>query len=119
MAACHTFPVIEKSHADLRRPRPMFSQPHVSHLHHQFSRSVRISTNPALIQVNYFLNAALDDNFGAIVTREQCDIDPRTADVAGVLVEDGVHLRVADVSILLIAPVENEIKNCMNVNQCH
>ena len=111
MAACHTFPVIEKSHADLRRPRPVFSQPNVSHLHHQLRRPVRISTNPALIQINDFLNAALNDNFGAIVTREQCDIDPRAADVTGVLVEDGVHLRVADVSILLITPIGNEIEN--------
>ena len=109
MAACHTFPVIEKSHADLRRPRPMFSQPHVSHLHHQLRRPVRISTNPALIQVNDFLNAALDDNFGAIVTRKQCDIDPRTADVARIFIEDRIHVRVADVSILLITPIGNEI----------
>ena len=57
------------------------------------------------------MHARLDDELRAFVAGEERRVDAAPFERGRVLVEDGVHLRMADVSILLIAPIGNEIEN--------
>ena len=56
-------------------------------------------------EVNDLLDAGLDDDLGALVAGEEGDVDLAALDVGRVLVEDGVHLGVADVHVLVLQPV--------------
>ena len=53
-------------------------------------------------QIDDLLDAALDDHLGALVAREQRHVDGAAGHVLRVLVEDGVHLRVAHVHIFVL-----------------
>ena len=44
----------------------------------------------------------LDDELGALVAREEGDVDPHALERGGVLVHDGIHLRVAHVRVLCV-----------------
>ena len=55
-------------------------------------------------EVDHGLDARLDDHLGALVAGEERHVYRAARHVLGVLVEDGVHLGVADVHVLVVQP---------------
>ena len=53
-------------------------------------------------EVDDCLDPGLDDHLGALVAREQCNVDAASRHILGVLVQDGIHLRMAKRHILVI-----------------
>lgn len=53
-------------------------------------------------EIDDLLDAALDDHLGALVAREEGDVDRAPLDVRRVLVQYGVHLGVAHVQVLVL-----------------
>ena len=53
-------------------------------------------------EVDHGLDARLDDHLGALVAREEGDVDRAPLDVRRVLVQYGVHLSVANVQVLVL-----------------
>ena len=56
-------------------------------------------------EVDDGLDARLDDNLGALVAGEESDVDATAVNTLRVLVEDGVHLSVADIHVFVFKPV--------------
>ena len=53
-------------------------------------------------EVDDGLDAGLDDHLGALITREQGDVDGASGDVLRVFVEYGIHLRVANIHVFVL-----------------
>ena len=53
-------------------------------------------------EVDDGLDAGLDDHLGALVAGEQGDVDGTPGHVLRVFVEDGIHLRVANVHVFIL-----------------
>ena len=53
-------------------------------------------------EVDHRLDARLNDHLGTLVTGEESHIDAAVGDFLRVLVQDGVHLRVTDVHVLVV-----------------
>ena len=53
-------------------------------------------------EVDDGLDAGLDDHLGALVTREQGDVDGASGDILRVFVEDRVHLRVTNIHVFVL-----------------
>ena len=60
-------------------------------------------------QIDNLLDAALDDHLGALVAREEGDVDRAPLDVRRVLVQYGVHLGVAHVQVLVLQRVRRSL----------
>ena len=53
-------------------------------------------------EVDDGLDAGLDDHLGALVTREQGDVDGTSGDILRVFVEYGIHLRVTNIHVFVL-----------------